>query len=120
VRELSLKRKYTISFRPAPAPVTEPVTKFGGQPVWVGKPEWPLSRETGEPMRFICQVALDLEIFGGEAGRMAYIFMTDGEEYVDGTWDPDGENAVIIQPDGNNVATRPLATGPSHAKAQKR
>lgn len=35
---------------------------------------------------------------------MAYIFMTDEEESVDGTWEPEGgENAVIIQP--NNLST---------------
>jgi hypothetical protein len=65
-------------------------------------------------MRFICQIAMEPEIFGGGVGRMAYLFMTDGEEFVDGTYEPDGgENAVIIQPDGNNVATEPLDTGPS-------
>jgi hypothetical protein len=27
--------------------------------------------------------------------------MTDGDEYVDGTWEPEGgENAVVIQPGG--------------------
>lgn len=112
--ERQLKKKYKVSFIPAAAPITEPVTKFGGQPVWLTGPEWPLSGETGEPMRFICQIAIDPEIFGGAAGRVAYLFMTDGEEFVDGTYEPDGgENAVIIQPDGNNVATEPLVTGPS-------
>ena len=40
-------------------------------------------------MRFIAQVALDPSI----PARMAYLFMTDEEEFVDG-----GENAVILQP----------------------
>jgi uncharacterized protein YwqG len=109
-----LKQKYTVSFHPTSAPITEPVTKFGGQPVWIAEPEWPLSEETGERMRFICQVALYPEIFGDVKGKVAYVFMTDGEDYVDGTWEPEGgENAVIIQPNGVNVATRPLGTGPS-------
>ena len=109
-----MRKKYTILFQPAPAPITEPLTKFGGQPVWIIKPEWPMSKETGEPMRFICQIALYPEIFGAVAGQMAYIFMTDGEDYVDGTWEPEGgENAVIIQPNGDNAMTKPLATGPS-------
>lgn len=90
------------------------MTKFGGQPVWLSDPEWPLSKQTGEPMRFICQIALNPEIFGGPPGRMAYLFMTDGEDFVDGTYEPDGgENAVIIQPNGNNVATKSQATGPT-------
>ena len=116
-----MKPKYTVTLRPAPAPIAEPVTKFGGQPVWVAAPEWPLSRETGEPMRFICQAAIDPELFGGEPGRVAYLFMTDGEEYVDGTWEPGGgENAVIIQPDGDNVETSSLATGPSLYRMEER
>jgi len=109
-----LKKKYTISFHPTSVPITEPITKFGGQPVWLAEPEWPLSKETGEPMRFICQVALYPEIFGHVEGKIAYIFMTDGEDYVDGTWEPEGgENAVIIQPNGANGASKPLDTGPS-------
>lgn len=103
-----------MTFHQASASIAEPVTKFGGQPVWLGRPEWPLSKETGEQMRFMCQILIDPEIFGQVEGRMAYIFMTDGEEFVDGTYAPDGgENAVIIQPDGNNVTSTQLATGPS-------
>jgi hypothetical protein len=31
--------------------------------------------------------------------KNTYIFMTDDEQYVDGTWEPfGGENAVIVQP----------------------
>ena len=44
-------KKKTIKFAPAEAPVRELVTKFGGQPVWLEKPAWPLSKETGNPMR---------------------------------------------------------------------
>jgi len=107
-------RKYTVSLHPATIPIAEPVTKFGGQPVWLTEAEWPVSKETGEPMRFIGQVALYPEIFGDGEGKIAYIFMTDGDDYVDGTWEPEGgENAVIVQPSGDNVPTKPLATGPT-------
>lgn len=77
-------------------PITEPVTKFGGQPVWLGKPQWPLAKVDGQPMRFICQVQLpdDLQTSGH---RMAYIFMSD--EVMGETWDAEaGDNAVILQP----------------------
>jgi hypothetical protein len=51
-------------------------------------------------MRFICQIALDPLVFGVIRTRMAYLFMTDREEFVDGTYEPDGgENAVVIQSD---------------------
>jgi hypothetical protein len=34
---------------------------------------------------------------------MAYVFMVEDDEYVDGTEEPDGgENAVIIQPGGRS------------------
>ena len=40
--------------------------------------------------------------------------MTDGDEYVDGTWEPDGgENAVILQPGNTTVPVEPLSEGPT-------
>lgn len=67
-------------------------------------------------MRFICQVAIDEKLFPGSYGRMAYIFITDEDEYVDGTWEPNGgENAVVIQPSLLDVGTptSPQMTGPT-------
>jgi uncharacterized protein YwqG len=103
-----------IQFIPADEPVTDYVTKFGGQPTWVEGPQWPLSRQTGRPMRFLAQIALEPPAFVGAGGKMAYIFITDEEEYVDGTWEPDGgENAVVIQPGTFDGPTMEAATGPS-------
>lgn len=105
-----------IQFFASATPIKEPVTKFGGQPAWIEAPQWPLSRQTGNPMRFICQIALDEASFPMAGGKIAYIFMTDEDEYVDGTWEPDGgENAVIIQPGGTTtgIATSAIAPGPS-------
>jgi uncharacterized protein YwqG len=107
-------RRQSIEFVAARKPILAPVTKFGGQPVWVSEPQWPLSAETGKPMRFICQIAVSGELFGSVATRMPYIFMTDEEEYVDGTWEPDGgENVVILQPGTASVPVEPLAEGPT-------
>jgi len=110
-----MAKRGTIVFIPATAPIHEPVTKFGGQPTWLEAPQWPLSRESGKPMRFIGQIALTEEIFGSTVGRMAFLFMTDDEDdYVDGTWEPDGgENAVIVQPGEVTVPTQSLAQGPT-------
>jgi uncharacterized protein YwqG len=111
-----VKRATITEFVPTSTPITEPVTKFGGQPCWLETPQWPMSAELGSPMRFIGQIRLTEALFPGMEGKMAYIFMTeDDEDYVDGTWEPDGgENAVIIQPGGNNLAiTDPNATGPT-------
>lgn len=111
------KKKYTITFHEAQSPIMEAVTKFGGQPTWITEPQWPISRATSEPMRFICQIALDTELFGEPAGRVAYLFMSEGNTFVDNTYDLEGgENAVIIQPGGiTDVATQPLVSGPTFA-----
>ena len=110
-----MKRAYSVSFKPSPAPCKEPVTKFGGQPTWLQAPTWPLSASTGEQMKFIGQVVLYPELFGQVSGRMAYIFMTDLEKHVVPAWDPEsGENAVIIQPGAPcRWKTQPSASGPT-------
>jgi hypothetical protein len=114
-----LVKKYDIAFVEADSPVTEPVTKFGGQPVWVSEPRWPLSREQGEQMQFICQVALDPELFGGPPGRVAYLFAT-GDDYVATNRPDEGENAVLVQPGGVvEVETVPASTGPSLYREEK-
>ncbi len=106
--------KYSLTFSPSSEPIMGYVTKFGGQPVWWEMPQWPVSRATGEPMRFICQIALDLPLFADTPGRMAYLFITDGEEFVDNTWDPEGgENALVVQPGRYDGPTRALVEGPT-------
>jgi len=108
-------KKQSIEFVEAKKPIREPTTKFGGQPVWLTEAQWPLSGTTGEPMRFICQIALSTELLGATEPRMAYLFMTDGEDHVDGTWEPDGgENAVILQPGGaTSLPVESLTEGPT-------
>jgi len=107
-------RRQSIDFVESRKPISGLVTKFGGQPVWAGPPQWPLSKSTGNPMRFVAQIAIDSTHFNPVTARMAYLFMTDEKEYVDGTWEPDGgENAVILQPGETPVKTAALAKGPS-------
>jgi uncharacterized protein YwqG len=102
-----------VTLKPS-EPITAPVTKFGGQPVWLGEPQWPVSTKDGEVMRFICQIRLpgspDI------APRLAYVFMSDEPEE---TWDAEaGANAVIIQPGpfDPHVSTLPQREGPSLEK----
>jgi hypothetical protein len=65
-------------------------------------------------MFFIGQVTLDPRVFGNIEGRMAYLFMSDGDDYLDGTWEPDGgENAVIIQPGEPIAPVQSIVDGPS-------
>jgi len=92
-RHKALMRQYT--FTPQQG-IQGEVSKFGGQPNWIADPAWPISRSLNKPMRFIAQFRLPAELTDGKQ-RMAYVFMTEEEEYVDGTYEPDGgENAVCI------------------------
>jgi hypothetical protein len=71
-------------------------------------------------MRFIAQIALPESMrHGGQ--QMAYLFITDREEYTEGTWEPDGgENAVILQPAPFQcvVETCAVSTGPTLRSAR--
>jgi len=105
-------KKTKFNFRPVISPVTEHVTKFGGQPVWLDSPQWPLSRDSGKPMKFIGQVSLSSEILGKKKAKMAYLFYSDelGKEVE--TYDMDGgENAVILQPGNPNISVVAQETG---------
>ena len=111
-----MPKKHRIEFHEVSSPITDFVTKFGGQPTWVSEPQWPMSRETGNSMRFICQIKLNNELFSVVTAQMAYLFMTDedDDEFVDGTYEPDGgENAVILQPGVTDIPTKKLSEGPT-------
>ncbi|MEU4219600.1 hypothetical protein [Actinoplanes sp. NPDC026623] len=85
------RRHFTVV--PVDGPVTEPVLKLGGQPVWLAAPQWPISLEYDEPMTFIGQFPV--------RGGLAYLFMTRADDYAPYAAEPEGgENAVIVQPDG--------------------
>ena len=100
----------SLKFKKANTAITEPVTKFGGQPIWLDEPHWPISKSTGKPMQFIGQVAIDESLYGPSNAKMAYIFYA-GEETE--TWEMDsGDNAVILQPGTPEIVTNNLAEGP--------
>jgi len=108
-----VKNNFEIAFTESKA--EKGTTKFGGQPDWFTKNEWPVSLETGKPMQFICQIDLREIGLDNLEAKFAYLFMTDDEEeYVDGTWEPDGgENAIILQPGHNTMGTRDVNDGPT-------
>jgi hypothetical protein len=109
--------KYVMRYHEAPAPIRSLTTKFGGQPVWLEEPCWPLSRMNARPMHFICQIVLDPGFLPETPARMAYLFMTDWdyESPYPNTFDPDdGENALLLQPGGRwSGPSSPLQEGPS-------
>ncbi|HAS42580.1 MAG TPA: hypothetical protein DCS93_19020 [Microscillaceae bacterium] len=61
-------------------PITEPITKFGGQPVWINTPHWPIDPASGEKMMFQSQIVLDPALFPDSNGAIAYIFYGDEEQ----------------------------------------
>jgi hypothetical protein len=108
------------AFVPAGEAITAPVTKFGGRPVWLAEPQWPVNDAWGEPMRFVCQIELGAVLGDAGRGRLAYVFVTHAEYGDETFFDPDiafpdeGANAVIVQPGGVYAgSTLPMATGPS-------
>jgi len=52
----------------SPSEILEPITKFGGQPVWIAQPRWPLDPETNEQMMFLGQISLNQELFPDSNG----------------------------------------------------
>jgi hypothetical protein len=41
---LQMKKKYSIEFKLSHSPISKPITKFGGQPVWINQAQWPISK----------------------------------------------------------------------------
>jgi uncharacterized protein YwqG len=116
-----MQKKYSIGFKLSDSPISKPITKFGGQPVWINQREWPISKVTGKPMMFIGQIRLESGLFGRIEGKMAYIFMTEDKKGDAKTWDPDsGENAIIIQPGNNRIKVLPIDMGPSLSRLVKK
>jgi hypothetical protein len=60
--------------------ISEATTKFGGQPVWIHNPQWPLCPETGEKMLFLGQVALDQKLFPNTNDIVVYLFFSEESE----------------------------------------
>lgn len=103
-----------MTFHPVEEPITEPVAKLGGDPVWLGEPCWPVHPDTGEPLDFIGQFPVPAE--AGELRRMAYLFLSY-DDYETGGSDPeDGEAVLLIQPGGRIPAF--AAIGPAGMKGR--
>ncbi len=98
-------------------------TRFGGQPDWIGTPQWPVSLTwDNRPLKFIGQIRLN--DFNSELKDLilVYIFITQPEDKTDPFFDPDiiypdeGENAIIVQPNGKipeYVHTEKFCVGPT-------
>lgn len=97
--------KWSLELHAVHVPITEPVTKFGGQPVWLDQPTWPLTRDL-TPMTFFAQFRVP-----GSTRRMAYLFIDvqGGLQRSD-----DGDAAVVVQPGVRPATFERRPTGPSY------
>ena len=84
--------KKEFEFVESLSPITEPISKFGGQPVWINTPHWPLDLYSSEPMLFMGQLVLDPDIFPNSQELMAYIFFGNALEPVAGS-----AMAIVLQ-----------------------
>ncbi len=90
-----MKKKASISFRKI-SETEGQILKFGGLPYGFDESKWPRSRQTGEPMQFVCQLPFGPDLFPSVVPSVAFLFISRGE-VGEQTWTPDGgENAVVI------------------------
>ncbi|MFG3142404.1 hypothetical protein ACGFZA_40125 [Streptomyces sp. NPDC048211] len=84
-----------IVLRAPGRPITDPVAKLGGEPVWLSEPTWPVDPRTKVPLVFIGQ----FPILGDEL-RLAYLFLHE-EDICMGGMDPEaGDGVLLVQPGG--------------------
>ncbi len=99
--------RWSLELRPAGLPVREPITKFGGQPVWLDAPTWPIAADGG-PMTFMAQFAVP-----GVDG-LAYLFIDPSEADQLDFGDPGYAGCLFIQPGPPPDAHLIQETGPSY------
>lgn len=64
-----------MAVEPSAEPITTPITKFGGQHVWIAEPVWPFSQRFNRPIAFLGQIEPKPEIFGEMEAKLASIFL---------------------------------------------
>ncbi len=96
---------YVASISRAEDPVTTPIFKLGGNPVFVSHIEQPACKHCGQNMDFIGQIRLDSPLQLSNRYQMAYVFMCLGQLDERGwlvcpTWESfSGANMVLLQMD---------------------
>jgi hypothetical protein len=100
--------RWSLELRRADLPVNEPVTKFGGQPVWLEAPTWPIAAD-GAPMAFMAQFRVP-----GEDG-LAYLFIDPSDPDDLDYSDPGFGGCLLLQPGPPPVRHLAQAVGPTYA-----
>lgn len=84
-----------IVLRAPERPITDPVAKLGGDPVWLSEPAWPVNPRTDTPLVFIGQFPVP-----GDELRLAYLFLDEEDSIMGGLKPEDGDAVLLVQPDG--------------------
>ena len=108
-RATKIPKLQIVGFTEVFEPITEPITKFGGQPVWLEEPRWSISPTTGKKISFLCQIKLEPEIFGHIIAKMAYLFRDEDDLHTD----------IVLQPGNITYHTGSFVTdldGPTLTK----
>ena len=92
--------RWSLTLQRVDEPITEPVSKFGGQPVWIGEPTWPLEADGG-PATFMAQFTIP-----GRDG-LAYLFLDHAYE------SPGDPGYLVVQPGPPPERFAQTATGPT-------
>lgn len=105
---------YIATISRAARPITTPVSKLGGKPVFVAQLEAPHCQSCGQRMDFIGQFRLDFPLQLSHRFQVAYVFMCPGQFDERGwltcpTWEAlFGANTLLLQED-NGLALVPDA-----------
>ena len=100
--------RWSLELQPTTIPVIERTTKFGGQPVWIDPPTWPLAADGG-PMTFMAQFAVP-----GVVG-MAYLFIDPSDPSEIDYSDAGAFGCLLLQPGPPPVRYIAEARGPTYA-----
>ncbi|HEX5040062.1 MAG TPA: HEAT repeat domain-containing protein [Candidatus Limnocylindria bacterium] len=101
-------RRWSLELRPAGMPVRAPVTKFGGQPVWLDAPTWPVGKDGG-PMTFMAQFAVP------DDDGLAYLFIDPSPLDALDFGDPGWAGCLFMQPGPPPPRHVSQAVGPTYA-----
>ena len=100
---------YIDAFVPVADVLRGPQTKFGGQPIWMQEAVWPVSPDTGKPIRFLGQIDLAQLPFYFPDPQVVYLFVeiydSESDKYFPNNY------AVILQSHADGSVQTP--SGPS-------
>ena len=75
----SIVETYRIKLTRSKDIINDPVTKFGGNPVFLCEADWPKCEMCSQEMDFLGQIRLDSPIEFSKKYQIAYIFMCPGK-----------------------------------------